>query len=143
MEAKIKELIETAKSKADKAAQDWLKEQMPRIEGTVRSMLDRRVQEVVGKLLGFRAQYGDAWEVDHCNGRSGESAAGDWLRKQAGEAVRQWLTAQAGNLPDLSDKTVASLRAQYRRTLEEEVLRLVQEKALNDARAELARVCAA
>lgn len=141
----ITELIEDAKAEAERAAQAWIKENKPTIEATVRAMLDRRVQEVVAKLLGFGTRYGDGdeWKVDHCNGRSGESAVGDWLRERSGAAVHQWLTEQAGKLPDLPAKAVADLRAEYRDALKGELHRLVREKAVADARAELARVCAA
>jgi len=82
----------------------------------IEDILDSHTEEAVAKLLGFDNKWGD-WEVDHCNGRQGESAAGDWLRKTAKEEVDKWLAKQAGALPDLSPAQKKALREDYRNTL--------------------------
>lgn len=141
MDAKTKTLIKNAEAKANKAAQDWIKSNEPDIERRVRALLNHHVQEIVVKLLGFDHHWGEDWELDHCNGRSGESAAGDWLRKRAGEAVDAWLDQQAQALPNLPTSAVKSLRDEYARIFEREVRRLLSLKAVAAAQAEVERLC--
>lgn len=104
------------KKEAEAAVLQWVADNDGRIGERIKSMLDSQVKKVVGELLGFDAGWG-GWKIDHCNGRSGESAAGDWLRQQAGSAVNEWLTAQAGKLPTLDAKDVRALRSEYKEVL--------------------------
>lgn len=142
MDQKVKDKIAAAEAKAEAAALKWLKENEPKIEQLVRATLNRKVDQVVLKLLGFDHRY-ESWQVDHCNGRAGDSAAGDWLRERAGAAVNTWLDEQAGKLPALPAKAVVSLRQSYYDALQHEVSRLLRDRAIEDAKAELLRVCAA
>jgi hypothetical protein len=137
----VKDHIEKAENKANDAAMAWLKENEKDLDVIVRKMLDRRLEMIVCKLLGFDSRWG-GWTVDHCNGRGGESAAGDWLKEKAADAVRDWLTEQAGKLPNLPAKAAADLRAEYLKTFEKQMHKMLQEKAIADARAEIARICA-
>lgn len=141
MDTKTKDMIRGVEAKANQAAQEWIKKTEPHIERHVHELLNAHVQEVVSKLLGFDNSYGEPWKLDHCNGRAGESAAGDWLRKRVGQAVYDWLDQQAQKLPSLPDKTAKSLREQYSRSLENETHRLLHQKAMADAQAEIERVC--
>lgn len=131
---KTKQMLADAQAKADAAAQKWLKEKQGNIEQDVHNLLDQRLETLVAKLLGFNNRWGD-WEIDSCNGRSGESAAGDWLRARAGNAAREWLTKQAGALPKLPAKAISSLRESYLKRLESELSQLLGQKAVEDARA--------
>ncbi len=82
----------------------------------IRARLDRNVEATVAKLLGFenRGWAGsDRWEVDHCNGRSGNSIVGDYIRKKVGVALEAWIDSHAGSLPDLPKATIAELRSEY------------------------------
>jgi hypothetical protein len=128
---KTKSMIDAAMAEADKAAQKWLNDRKDNIGEAVSRMLDERLQEIVAKLLGFDNNW-DRWEVDHCNGRHGESAAGDWLREKSGDAVREWLTKQAGELPQLPEKAVTHLRKCYLETLEDTLTGAVRNKAEED-----------
>ena len=143
MDQKIKDRIAETEARANAAALAWLKENEPNIPQLVRATLDRRVEQIVMALLGFNKRYSDDdyWEVDHCNNRSGDSAAGDWLRQRAGGAVKIWLDKQVGKLPELSVRSVASLRAEYAKELEQGVRQMLHERAVESARAEVQRVC--
>lgn len=125
-------------AEAEKAALKWAAEKRSSIERDVTSILDKRAEEVVFKLLGFDNRWG-RMEVDHCNGRAGESAAGDFIRAKAGAAVHAWLEAQVGKLPKLPKSAVKSLRdfylEVYRNTLNDELYRAAQHKAQADAAA--------
>ena len=141
MSAKIQQMIESASKRADQAAQEWLKGQEKDIANTVHSMLDKRLEKIVSQHMGFDSSW-SVWEVDHCNGRSGESAAGDWLRERSGEAAKQWLTKQAGNLPDLPKQAIASLRAQYLRSLESAIREQLRKRAVSDAEQAVEKIIA-
>ena len=98
--------------------------------------MDERSDRVVLQLLGFELEWGGReWKVDHCNGRSGESAAGDWLRARAGDAVRAWLDAQAGELPKLSKAALDDLRGEYTRVLRNALSNALRKRAEADAAA--------
>jgi hypothetical protein len=88
--------------------------------------------------LGFKHDYFEGrWEIDNCNGRKGESAAGDHLRKHSSEAIKAWLDQVA--LPELTPKLKKELKksyeSEYKWRLEEAIRRMVQEKAEKDAKA--------
>lgn len=132
----IAELLKQAGLRAEAAAREWLEQKGAKIETVVNDILDQRVESLVSSLMGFGRdswQFGEVWKVDHCNGRSGESAAGDWLRERAGEAVRQWLDEQAGDLPRLPKGAIADLRREYLTVLRRELMAAVQRRAIEDA----------
>lgn len=114
------------------------------IERRVRDELDKRVNTVVVQLLGFDRDGGvyAAWKLDHCNGRAGNSAAGDWLRERATNEIRAWLDDQAGTLPALDDDTVAGLRNEYTRVLKYELSKALRKQAEADAAAMVASIVA-
>ena len=64
------------------------------------------------KLLGFNKSGWDGdWSLDHCNGRSGNSAAGDFLRNAQAEAIKKWL--EGIPMPVMSPKMLATFKKQY------------------------------
>lgn len=134
MNEALQQKLAAIQARADKAALQWMKEAEGDIESKVRGMLDRRLQEIVGKLMGFDNRWGP-WEVDNCNGRAGESAAGEWLRSQAGEAVKTWLSEQAGNLPSLPKGAIKALQKSYTDRLLDDAEDLLKRKAQEDAEA--------
>lgn len=134
MNTKVQERIASVKKKATAEAEKWVKENEKDIADRVRRMLDSKLEEVVVKLLGFKTDWDGQWEVDNCNGRSGESAAGDWLRESAQGAVKKWLTEQAGNLPTLSKAVVNNLRQEYLTYTEECLERALQQEARDRAK---------
>ena len=64
------------------------------------------------KLLGFEEGYGK-YQLDHCNGRSGESSAGDFLRRTQADAIKNWLSNVA--MPSLSPEEEKMLRESMQR----------------------------
>jgi hypothetical protein len=138
MSSDMKSAIDAAVQEADKAAADWLGKRKG-IADEITKLLDGRVQEIIGKLLGFDAHWG-VWEVDHCNGRSGSSAAGDWLRDAAQGAVSGWLTEQAGKLPTLPKAAITSLRGDYLEAFQNELRDRLISKAKEDALAAFQQV---
>ena len=89
------------------------------IQKDVHTRLERERVGIVASLLGFEFDCGHFSRVDHCNGRAGESAAGDFLRSVAGRETMKWLEKQAGELPELPESAIQSLRKDYIKTFEE------------------------
>ena len=96
----------------------------------VHKLLDDNAETIVLKLLGFDNRW-DKWELDHCNGRSGESAAGDYLKQVQQGAIQAWL--KNVKLPELN-KTLTSvmkkkLEADYKRYLSQFLYEYAREEA--------------
>ena len=101
----------------------------------VHQLLDKSSKEVVMKLLGFNETWGK-WELDHCNGRAGNSAAGDYLKEVQHSAIKDWL--QTVSMPKL-DKTVLTrlekqAQSEYLQYINNEVRQLAHVQAQTDAR---------
>lgn len=105
-----------------------------RIKATVTNLLNKESEEIMLKLLGFDNRYGK-WELDRCNGRAGESAAGDYLRKNQQEAIQEFLKTVA--MPALNaalkKNLVKSLADNYQDVLQRELRDLTYAKAKRDA----------
>lgn len=87
----IEQAKKLAASAVDEAVAQWLEANKPsKIKEKVFAILDRKVEEAVAKHLGFNNRWGDKWEVDHCNGRSGQSYVGEWVSAKVGQAVSQF-----------------------------------------------------
>ena len=94
--------------------------------------MDKAQQEILLKLLGFNKDSGDGgWKLDHCNGRSGESAAGYYLRKQQAENVKAWLDQV--ELPKIPKKAVDTLVSEYQNIFNREISRQLEILAKNAA----------
>lgn len=94
--------------------------------------MDKAQQEILLKLLGFNTKIWDGtWALDHCNGRSGESAAGDYLRKQQAENVKAWLDQV--KLPKIPKKAVDTLISEYQSTFDREISKQLEILAKNAA----------
>ena len=107
-------------AKADNIIADKLAKFSANLEEKIEDMLDRRLQELVAKYLGFDNKWG-RWELDHCNGRSGNSAAGDFLLSKVQDGAKKWLDKQAGSLPDLPKSAIAELKKYYLHHLQREI----------------------
>lgn len=116
------------------AVSEWQAEHSPEvIKAKIKKLLDTNSKEVVLKLLGFNNNW-DKWELDHCNGRSGESAAGDFIRKYQSEAIKEWL--QTVCLPELDNKTKAQFKKdtqdEYRSCMYSKLRELARQRANED-----------
>ena len=96
----------------------------------VHKLLDDNAETIVLKLLGFDNRW-NSWELDHCNGRKGESAAGDYLRQVQHDAIQDWL--KKVKLPELN-KTLTSvmqkeIEAYYKNYLRQFLCEYAREEA--------------
>ena len=83
------------------------------IKAEVTQTLDNSKDEIVRKLLGFTDKSG-LWEIDHFNGRYGESAAGDYLKRVSGDVIKQWFNTIVMPYPDYN------LQEELKRQFQEE-----------------------
>jgi hypothetical protein len=99
----------------------------------IKSLLDKHQQQIILKLLGFDTNYNGSWELDHCNGRAGNSAAGNYLSQIAREQIPIWLGQQLGKLPTLPASAIADMRKLYinalRSNIQQELRTAAQQKA--------------
>ena len=129
----------TYREVVERAAKEWTEAHASeqQIKYAVFERLDASRDQIVLKLLGFDKSWGRDFELDHCNGRAGQSAAGDFIVSAANGAVKAWLAEQVGRLPDLSASARKSLIRFYHETLERELrrelARAAQERASEKA----------
>ena len=95
------------------AVADWQAIHTPdAIKKRVTTLLDKSREEIIFKLLGFdKSGWDDKWSLDHCNGRSGDSAAGDYLRNVQSDAIKEWLGSVP--MPSFTPKMLADFKKQY------------------------------
>lgn len=120
------------------AVNEWNKDNPPDvIAEKVKRRLDASSQEITLKLLGFTSRYSDTWELDHCNGRAGNSAAGDYLRNTQQDVIQDWFATNL--MPVLSPKIKASLQremnSEYVDHVRTQLRKMTKEKAEKDAEA--------
>lgn len=118
-------------SETKRVAEEWAASQD--IKSMVFAILERDAKLLVAKLLGFDLRGGE-WTVDHCNGRAGESAAGDYLRKAAGNGVKEWLDKVASDLPPLPAAARKRIVSRYHEWVERGVCDLLEELAQKEAK---------
>lgn len=93
-----------------KTIDEWKAKNPPeQIEKDTLKLLNKNAEEILLKLLGFNK---DNWgrtkfELDHCNGRSGESAAGDYIRKHQQAVINEWLSQVP--MPEMPKTLVAEM----------------------------------
>lgn len=101
------------------AVEEWKgKNTAENIKKTVTDLLDSESKQLTLKLLGFDDRWGK-WEVDHCNGRSGESAAGAYLRDIQKTAIQDWF--EAVSMPTITPALKKQLGTQLQKTYEEQL----------------------
>ena len=113
------------------AVADWKAKNTPEdIKVRVTERLNTNTDEVIFKLLGFNNRW-DKWELDHCNGRSGESAAGQYLRKVQSEAIREWL--ESVKIPPMPDSLKKKYQTEFNSRYNARVMQLIQRAAEDQA----------
>lgn len=100
------------------------------IKRTVTDLLNKNKEQVVLKLLGFSSSWGK-WEVDHCNGRNGNSAAGDFLRDVQQKAIEDWMTNLI--LPTLCKADINAINKSAQQDYMYELRKKVRELAISQA----------
>ncbi len=103
-----------------KTIEQWKANNPPaKIEKDTLKLLNKNAEEILFKLLGFdKDSWSGKWKLDHCNGRSGESAAGDYIRKHKALVVQQWLSEV--ELPELKDVLKKEMKDEAKRIFETE-----------------------
>ena len=115
----------------------WKKENTPEVlKKKTKKLLDNNSEEIVYKLLGFdKDSWNGKWKLDHCNGRSGNSAAGDYIRKCQKETIDKWLAEVP--LPTLKESMAKQITQEAERiylgAFREAFKALVQSAAENQA----------
>ena len=111
------------------AANEWQKEHSPeKLKSKVKTMLDAHAEEITLKLLGFSDSWG-RWELDHCNGRSGNSTAGDYLRQHQQAAIQEWM--QDLCLPKLTPALKKTLQSQMQKEFQSQLYYKLREAVSN------------
>ena len=104
------------------------------VAGLAKKIIDDHMDQVVPKLLGFENRWGGKWEVDHCNGRSGQTEIGDFIKHQCKGGIIQWLDElKKVKLPKPSKKIKEALKKDYERVFEREIRDTVWHRAKQDA----------
>ncbi len=131
-------LVEISAENIQAADMKWLAQNTPEnIQKNCLNILDKSKDDILRTLLGFeKDSWGrQEWKVDHCNGRAGESAAGDYLRRHQQATIDQWL-AQV-DMPKMTPSIKKSMEKDaldiftrtFKRTLEEKVTKYAEEQA--------------
>ena len=114
------------------AALEWKRVNTPAVlKKRVVEALNKEADQIVFKLLGFNTRFGDCYELDHCNGRSGESAAGDYLRKHQADAITAWLSQVP--MPVMSQRMKSDLVKEAKDTYLDAVYEAVRQHAKDKA----------
>ena len=109
------------------AVEEWkLANTEEMIKSNVTNRLNKASDEITMRLLGFNNGWDGKWVLDHCNGRSGESAAGDFIRKAQSEAIKGWLSSIC--MPKLSPVLKAKLEKEMQYEYNEYITRMVRNK---------------
>lgn len=120
------------------ATEDWKAVNTPEvIKKRVFKQLTTASDEIVMKLLGFDCRWDKKWELDHCNGRAGDSAAGDFIRDANQDAIKEWLATVA--MPQITPALQKRLQKMAQEEYESHITRHVRtaitaraEKDLNE-----------
>lgn len=113
------------------AVEEWKgKNTAEAIKKTVTDLLNKESEQITLRLLGFNDRYGK-WEVDHCNGRGGNSAAGDYLRTFQKTAIQEWFQSVA--MPKITPALQKNLAKDLQKTYDEFLSRGVREEVIAQA----------
>jgi len=119
----------------EEAVAEWLADHATKgeVRAKVFSFLDRKLDETIAKMIGFSNSW-SRWEVDHCNGRAGESAAGDFLRQHCHESVQEWLKSAMTKAAMPTPAIKKAVVSEYRELIHREARSYAREVAEEHAR---------
>lgn len=118
------------------AIHEWLQKQDPvAIRNKVFKTLEAAKDEVAPKLMGFdKGSFGRGWEIDHCNGRAGESSIGDYMKKHQAEGIQQFIDQlELTKLRPFTAAEIQRLRKEYRSIVISRTEKAVRVRAEKDA----------
>lgn len=55
------------------------------------SDFEKQKIKVLADLCGFNSRWGEGWEVDHCNGRAGNSPIGESIKQECRDFLTEWV----------------------------------------------------
>lgn len=131
-------LAEISASTIQEALAEWATENSPeKLKAKCLRTLDNSREDILRALLGFeKDSWGrNEWRVDHCNGRAGESAAGDYIRRHQQAAIEQWLHSvtlpaiDAGMKKSMQQEAKDVFMRLFRKNLEAKVATYAHEQA--------------
>ena len=120
----------------NQAVHEWMQDQDPvAIKKKVFSTLNKAKDEIAPKLLGFtRDSWNNKWEIDHCNGRSGESSLGDYLKQHQEAGIKQFIEElDLTTVRPFTKSEKDEMRSDYRRRVINKVRESVRVRAEQDA----------
>ena len=120
------------------AANNWMEEQRKSLPAEITKRLNKSRDEILMKILGFdKDSWNGQWKLDHCNGRSGNSAAGEYLAKVQAEAVKNWLdqVAMPVMTPALKKDLEKGLQQQYEMCAHDAINSIAKRQAEQDINA--------
>ena len=119
---------------ASSAINQWVKENdEQKIKASVIDELEKQKKTILYKLMGFSVNsFNGSWEIDHCNGRAGESSAGDYLKRVQADAVNDFLNKI--KIPAPNKKELEQFRETYRNEMNRNLIEAMREAATSDAR---------
>lgn len=105
--------------------------------------LEHSAKEIVSKFMGMDLKWGSGsnshiWEIDHCNGRAGNTLVGQYFVNRVQKVVENWLDThvlEMFSVPDIfSAQQTQAMMSEYKRTFEHCVKKALLEKAEKDAK---------
>lgn len=99
----------------------------------VRTKLEEHVDKVILKLLGFDNHWSRDWEIDHCNGRSGNSFIGDQIAEKASAACVDFVNDAIGRGIELTAQQKQAVIKEYREQLFRRVMNRAEVRASREA----------
>ena len=118
------------------AMHEWSEEQVTSIRKKVHARLDQHRDEVLMKLMGFTQEsFTGHWEIDHCNGRSGNSPIGEFLATSQKQAIEEWLTQIT--MPTMTPKFKKEVESDLRKVYQDAIRREVWDCAKSRAKQDL------
>ncbi len=104
----------TLEERAKIAVEKWKSENLTdeAIEMRITQLLDDKRDDILLKILGFDNHWG-RWEVDHCNGRDGNSFIGSSIKEMCQKAADKWVEDNFKTLPTIPKSLVKELRKEY------------------------------
>jgi len=83
--------IVSISNKINEVITNWEEDTLENIDKDLPRILNKHKDEIVRKLLGFNKDSWGKWELDHCNGRNGNSPIGERLANKQREIINTWL----------------------------------------------------
>lgn len=137
--AKTSPVIETVEY-IHKAIDSWLeKNSEDQLTQRVHHLLDENQKKIILTLLGFENRWG-GWEIDHCNGRSGNTPVGEYIKQTHEDAIQEWLLQV--KLPAMSATIKKQIAQEMERHYQSEVRRRMHDMVVAKAQADVDAIMA-